>query len=92
MNRDEQQTLPCTVGTLPSKMPASNHGPAIPAASLLPHVLDATAHAQRLHAAPAVVAELLQTAARAIYDAGQLDTARPLLNRALSISLVRPGT
>ena len=67
-------------------MPASNPAPRIPAARLLPHVLDATAHARHLRAAPDATVRLLGTAATGLQDAGQLDTARPLLDRALDIA------
>ena len=67
-------------------MPASDPAPRIPAARLLPHVLDATAHARHLHAAPGATVRLLSTAATSLQDAGQLDTARPLLDRALDIA------
>jgi tetratricopeptide (TPR) repeat protein len=67
-------------------MPASDPPPAIPAARLLPHVLDATAHARHLRAAPDATVQLLNTAATSLQDAGQLDTARPLLDRALDIA------
>ena len=67
-------------------MPASDPPSAIPAARLLPHVLDATAYARHLHAIPAATIQLLSTAATSLQDAGQLDTARPLLDRALDIA------
>jgi hypothetical protein len=67
-------------------MPASDPAPRIPAARLLPHVLDATAHARHLHATPDATIQLLSTAATGLQDAGQLDTARPLLDRALDIA------
>ena len=66
-------------------MPASNPSP-IPAARLLPHVLEATAHAQHLHATPDATVALLNTAASYLQDAGQLDTAHPLLAHALDIA------
>jgi tetratricopeptide (TPR) repeat protein len=67
-------------------MPASDPPLAIPAARLLPHVLDATAHARHLRAAPGATVRLLSTAAAGLQDSGQLDTARPLLDRALDIA------
>jgi hypothetical protein len=67
-------------------MPASDPPLVIPAARLLPHVLDATAHARHLRAAPDATVQLLSTAATGLQDAGQLDTARPLLDRALDIA------
>ena len=67
-------------------MPASNPAPAIPSARLLPHVLDATAHAWHLRAAPAAVVQLLQAVGADLLSTGQLDTARPLLIRALTIA------
>ena len=63
--------------------PASNP---IPAAGLLPHILDATARAQHLNAAPAATVRLLNSATFRLLDAGQVDTARPLLDRALDIA------
>jgi hypothetical protein len=67
-------------------MPASNPVPRIPAARLLPHVLDATAHALHLRAATDITVQLLSTTASRLLDAGQLDTAWPLLDRALDIA------
>ncbi len=67
-------------------MPASNPAPRIPTARLLPHVLDATAHGRHLHAAPDATIQLLSTTATSLREAGQLDTARPLLDRALDIA------
>jgi Tetratricopeptide repeat len=64
-------------------MPASDPPPKIPAARLLPHILDATAHARQLTVEPDTVIRLLSSAASNLKDAGQLDTARPLLDRAL---------
>ena len=59
---------------------------AIPAARLLPHVFDATAHARPLQAAPSAAVLLLHVVAADLQDAGQLDTARPLLDSALDIA------
>jgi hypothetical protein len=67
-------------------MPASDPAPSIPAARLLPHMLDATAHALDLRAAPDATVRLLNRGASRLQDAGQLDTARPLLDRALDIA------
>ena len=67
-------------------MPASDPAPRIPATRLLPHVLDATAHARHPQVAPDATAQLLGTAATSLKDAGQLDTARQLLDRALDIA------
>jgi len=49
-------------------------------------VLDATAHARHLHAARGATVQLLSAAGISLQDAGQLDTARPLLDRALGIA------
>ena len=53
---------------------------------LLPHVLEAAAHAQRLHAVPDRNVRLLITAGGYLRDVGQLDTSRPVLDRALDIA------
>jgi transposase InsO family protein len=56
---------------------------------LLPHVLEATAHAQRLRAVPGRAVSLLSTVGNSLRDIGQLDTARPVLDHAL-YNRIRP--
>ena len=56
------------------------------AGRLLPHVLEATGHAQRLRAVG-----LLTTTGSSLRDAGQLDTSRPVLDRALAIAQAQLG-
>jgi len=58
---------------------------------LLPHVLEATAHAQRLRAAPSGAVRLLSIAGNNLRDMGQLDTSRPVLDRALAIAQAQLG-
>jgi hypothetical protein len=58
---------------------------------LLPHVLEATAHAQRLRAVPDRAIRLLTTAGNNLRDVGQLDTSRPVLDRALAIARTQLG-
>ncbi len=58
---------------------------------LLPHVLEATAHAQRLRAAPGGAVRLLSIAGNNLRDVGQLDTSRPVLDRALAIAQAQLG-
>jgi hypothetical protein len=62
------------------------------AGSLLPHVLEATAHAQRLRAVPDRAVRLLITIGSNLRDAGQLDTSRPVLDRALDIAQAQLGS
>ena len=63
----------------------------IPAGRLLPHVVEATAHAAQLGAAPGPSVRVLNSVAVELLDAGQLDTSRPLLDRALDIAEARLG-
>ena len=58
---------------------------------LLPHVLEATAHAQRLRAVPDRAVRLLTTVGNNLRAAGQLDTSRPVLDRALAIAQAQLG-
>jgi hypothetical protein len=53
---------------------------------LLPHLLEATAHAHQLGAVPGHAATILSTAGAGLRDTGQLDTSRPVLDRALAIA------
>jgi len=53
---------------------------------LLPHVLEATAHAQRLEAVPDLSVRVLSTVGSTLLEMGQLDTARPVLDRALAVA------
>ena len=53
---------------------------------LLPHMLEAAAHAQRLRAVPGRAVRLLDSAGSNLRDLGQLDTARSVLDRALAIA------
>jgi hypothetical protein len=59
---------------------------------LLPHVLESTGHAQRLRAVPDLAVRLLTTAADELRDAGELDTSRPALERALAIAQAQLGS
>ena len=68
------------------RRPADNR-----AGRLLPHVLEATAHAQRLRAVPDRAVRLLTTVGNNLRDVGQLDTARPVLDRALAIAQAQLG-
>ena len=63
----------------------------IPAGRLLRHVIEATVHAQELGAAPGGSVRVLNAAATTLLDAGQLDTSRPLVDRALVIAQTRLG-
>jgi tetratricopeptide (TPR) repeat protein len=58
---------------------------------LLPHITGATDHAARLCAVPAETASLLNAAAEDRLRIGQLDIARPLLDRALGVAIARLG-
>jgi Tetratricopeptide repeat len=58
---------------------------------LLPHVLEATGHAQRLGAVPDLAVDLLTDAGSELRDAGHLDTSRPALDRALAIAQAQLG-
>ena len=61
------------------------------AGRLLPHVLEVTAHAQRLRAVPDRAVRLLTTVGSNLRDVGQLDTSRPVLDRALAIAQAQLG-
>ena len=63
----------------------------IPVVRLLPHVVEATAHARQLAAAPGPSVRLLNSVAVELDDAGQLDTSRPLLDQALRIAEAQLG-
>lgn len=52
---------------------------------------EATGHAEQLGVAAGSSARLLNTVAEALIDAGQLDTARPLLDRAARIARTALG-
>lgn len=67
--------------------PASNR-----AGRLLPHVLEATAYAQRLGAVPDRAVRLLIIVGGNLVDVGQLDTSRPVLDRALAIAQAQLGS
>ena len=69
------------------QMPASSSEAAekVPVERLLVHVATATTHAERIDAAPAHSANLLNKVALILIDAGQLDTTSPLLDRASRI-------
>lgn len=58
---------------------------------LLPHLLEATAHADRLDTAHDETAELLNDAGRYLLKRAQFTEARQLLNRAMAISARRYG-
>src|SRR5689334_9267274 len=72
-------------------MPALLSGEAVPAGRLLVHVTTATSHAERLGAAPQLSVKVLNKVAMALNDAGQLDTSRPLMDRALHIARTQLG-
>src|SRR5436190_17963357 len=74
-------------------MPASRRPPGevVPVGRLLVHVTVATAHAERLGAAPQLSVNVLNKVAEALVDAGQLDTSRPLMDRALQIARAQLG-
>ena len=63
----------------------------IPPRRLLLHVTAATEHAERLGIVSAQSVRVLNQVAGGLIDVGQLDTARPLLDRALQISRSRLG-
>jgi len=63
----------------------------ISARRLLPHVADATGHAEQLGAAGGTSVRLLNTVAATLVDYGQLGTVRPLLDRALRIAQAALG-
>jgi hypothetical protein len=73
------------------KVPAQPSPAGNRAGRLLPHVLEAAGHAQRLGAVPDRAVRLLTIAANDLRDAGQLDTSRPALDRALAIAQARLG-
>ena len=54
-------------------------------------MLEATAHAQRLRAVPDRAVRLLATVGNKLRDVGQLDTSRPVLDRALTIAQAHLG-
>ena len=66
-------------------------GEVVPAGRLLVHVTAATAHAERLGAASQLSVSVLNKVAVALMDGGQLDTSRPLLDRALQIGPAQLG-
>jgi Tetratricopeptide repeat len=63
----------------------------IPTTRLLAHVVEATAHPELLGAVPRPVVRVLSTVVIGLMEAGQLDTARPLLKRAVAIALGQLG-
>ena len=73
------------------RMPAQLRLAGSRAGRLLPHVLEATGHAQCLGAVPDQAVRLLTIAADNLRDAGQLDTSRPALDRALAIAQAQLG-
>src|SRR6266581_757178 len=58
---------------------------------LLVHVAAVTGHAERLGAAPLLSVSVLNKIALKLMDAGQLDTSRPLLDRALRVARAQLG-
>jgi hypothetical protein len=58
---------------------------------LLPHVLGATCHAQRLRAVPGRAVCLLTSAANDLREASQVDTAHRALDRALATAQAQLG-
>ena len=75
-------------------MPVSSGLPdevVVPTGRLLVHVTVTTAHAERLGAASQLSVQVLNKAAVALMDTGQLDTSRPLLDRALRIARAQLG-
>src|ERR1019366_6923018 len=73
-------------------MPTQVHPADSGAGSLLPHVLEATAHAQRLGAVPDRAVRVLSVVGSSLRDLGQLDTSRPVLDRALAIAQDQLGS
>src|SRR5689334_25359189 len=63
----------------------------ISAGRLLPHVLEATGHVQRLHVVPDRAIYLLTIVASNLRDMGRLDTSRPPFDRALAIAQAQLG-
>jgi tetratricopeptide (TPR) repeat protein len=63
----------------------------IAAGRLLVHVAAVTAHAERLGAAPLLSVSVLNKIAVGLMDAGQLDTSRPLFDRALRVARAQLG-
>ena len=63
----------------------------VPAGRLLRHVIEATARAEELGAAPGGTVRVLNIVALTLLDAGQLDTSRPLVDRALTIARAQLG-
>ena len=61
------------------------------AGRLLPHVLEVTAHAQRLRAVPDRAVRLLTTVGNNLRDVGQLDISHQVLDRALAIAQAQLG-
>jgi hypothetical protein len=74
-------------------MPASNVPlvEKVPAGRLLRHVVEATARAEELGAAPGGSVRILNIVALTLLDAGQLDTSRLLVDRALAIAQAQLG-
>src|SRR5690349_9275711 len=73
-------------------LPVQPGSAGISASRLLPHVLEATGHVQRLHVAPDRAIYLLTMVATNLRDIGQLDTSRPPFDRALAIAQTQLGT
>jgi tetratricopeptide (TPR) repeat protein len=59
---------------------------------LLPHVMDATAHAERLKVAPDATSELLNNAGRYLLKRAQYVEAKAALEKAMAICSLRYGT
>ena len=81
----EQAYCAAAIGLLDAA-PGSLAAEKIPPRRLLLHVTAATEHAERLGVAPEQSVRVLNQVAGELIDVGQLDTARPLLGRALRIS------
>jgi hypothetical protein len=58
---------------------------------LLPHLVEVTAHAQRLGAAPEKSTHVLNAVVVRLREAGQLDISRPLISRALDTAQAHLG-
>ena len=72
-------------------LPVQPGSAGISAGRLLPHVLEATGHVQRLHVVPDRAIYLLTIVASNLRDVGQLDTSRPPFDHALAIAQAQLG-
>ena len=72
-------------------LPVQPGSAGISAGRLLPHVLEATGHVQRLHVVPDRAIYLLTIVASNLRDVGQLDTSRPPFDHAPAIAQAQLG-